>query len=77
VSQYRVLHLERGSCRAARDHADQPTHEHVHEEEDHAAPILRTPSKAQIRVSDPYRPVAVEGYRDRGEAHVGAVRLSC
>jgi hypothetical protein len=55
VSQHCVLHLERGSCRAARDDADQPAHDQVHEEEDHAAPILRVPTKAQISVSDPYR----------------------
>jgi hypothetical protein len=49
-----VLHLERGSCRTARDDVNQPAHEQVHEEREHAAPIPWTPTNAQIGVFRPH-----------------------
>jgi hypothetical protein len=55
VSQHRILDLERGSSTAAGDESGKSSNEQVHQEEDHAAPILRTPIEAQIRISDPYR----------------------
>lgn len=54
MTQHRVLDLKRGSSAAAGDESGKPSNEQMHQEEDHAAPILRTPTKAQIRVSDPY-----------------------
>ena len=58
MTQHRVLDLERGSGTAAGDESGKSSNEQVHQEEDHAAPILRTRTEAQIRVSDPYGSLA-------------------
>jgi len=58
VSQHRVLDLERGSTTAASNQSRKSPNQHVHQEEDHRAPILRAPAEAQIKFSDPYSRLA-------------------
>ena len=67
MSQHRILDLERGSSTAAGDKSGKSSNGQMHQEEDHAAPILRTPTEAQIRISDPYTPFY--GLADASQDH--------